>query len=125
MSRRRLGVDGRVLLRGPGARLCVEGRQDRLVIDARDRRSLWRLWRLGPGGDRQARLRQADAWLRFTGLRAEVCLRRRVIARLGAGVRPGRLARWLGAPALQLRPAALILSLAGIPGRGSSGGEVT
>jgi len=95
----RLAVDGEPIdIRGDG---------DRIVVDLPSLNAGRRLLSSGPFGteNRRKRLQQAQEALDLAGLTVEVRLQNEVIARAGAGARPGALSRILNLGSVEVRPA--------------------
>lgn len=93
----RLAVDGEdIEIRGTG---------DHVVVDLPSLRAGRRLLSSGPfASDRAQRTARVHDALRMSGLTAEVRLRGDLIARLGAGARPGELGRVLNLDGVEIRP---------------------
>lgn len=82
--------------------LGIEFRDEVVLLDLADLGSARALSRLVKRVDRRVRLAQLQAVLDRAGLLLTVRIAGREVARLGGGLRPGRLAAWLGIDPMRL-----------------------
>jgi hypothetical protein len=112
-----LDVVGEVRAAVGGDTVAIKAAHDTILVDLPRWRwpaTWWR--RSGRRPQRERALRRVHALLRRADLTVHVRLMGRIVARLGAGARPGLLSWALGVRPLQVRPAGL-LSLIAAPWR--------